>query len=466
MKYIYLITLLFFSSIISAQTMPDLSFNQYASGFNDPVSIANAGDNRLFIVEQAGRIKIIDQGIVQTTPFLNITSIVNDSQSEQGLLGLAFHPNYASNGYFYVYYTSNVSTGSTGKQTTISRFNVSSTNANIADPNSEVVILTIDQPYWNHNGGCIAFGPDNYLYIGMGDGGSGGDPDNYAQNTQSLLGKMLRIDIDNGNPYSIPSDNPFLGSINTLEEIWSIGLRNPWRFSFDSQTGDMWIGDVGQNAWEEISYEEAGSGGGRNYGWRCYEGFAPYNPNGCNGNYTDPVHVYVNDGFGGSSGCSVTGGYVYRGNQYPNLVGHYIFADYCSGKFYTIYDNMGGAGWTTTTQPNTNYYVSAFGEDVNGELYFSDLGSGRIYSIIDNSVVPSNIEEHKENFSFPNPIKAGTKISLNKAYNNINISDTNGRIVWNTKSSEKLIIPNNIANGIYFVKIDDFNPVKIIINND
>lgn len=201
------------------------------------------------------------------------------------------------------------------------------------DPDSEVILLTANQPFANHNGGDVHFGPDGYLYTGLGDGGSGGDPQNYSQTPTSLLGKMLRIDVNSGTPYAIPPTNPFVGSTAVANEIWALGLRNPWRFSFDRLTGDLWIGDVGQNEWEEVDFQPASSAGGENYGWRCYEGNAPYNTTGCGavGNYVAPVAVYANTS---SLGCSITGGYVYRGSQYPDLYGYYLYTDYCSGRIW------------------------------------------------------------------------------------------------------------------------------------
>ena len=260
----------------TAKTQPSINLQQIATGFNRPVDIVHAGDNRLFIVEQNnGRIRIMDQdGNINPTNFLDIGSRVGSTANEQGLLGLAFHPNYASNGYFYVNYTA------TNGNTNISRFTVSA-NPDVANANSEVILLTVSQPYNNHNGGGIKFGPDGYLYIGMGDGGSGGDPGNRAQNTTNLLGKMLRIDVDGGSPYSIPVDNPFVNNGSVSNEIWAIGVRNPWRFSFDRQTGDLWIADVGQGDWEEINMQPAASNGGENYGWRCYEGNIAFETAGC-----------------------------------------------------------------------------------------------------------------------------------------------------------------------------------------
>ena len=275
---IFFLIATFFSVILPAQPTVDLEL--FADGFSSPVDITNAGDERLFVVEKSGRIKIVlPDGTVLPTPFLNINPIVGSAGSEQGLLGLAFHPNYASNRYFFVNYTNN------SGDTEIARYETDPANLNQALSNSGTVIMTIDQPFNNHNGGDIAFGPDGYLYIGMGDGGSGGDPGDRSQDPQELLGKMLRIDVDNGSPYGIPPDNPFINDTTVLDEIWAIGLRNPWRYSFDRETGDLWMGDVGQNEREEIDMQLASSTGGENYGWRCYEGDLPFNTSGCGLNW-------------------------------------------------------------------------------------------------------------------------------------------------------------------------------------
>jgi len=379
MKKIFTLFLLGFSSICGfAQT---IELEQYATGFLSPVDITHAGDDRLFVVERSGRIKIIDESaVVVSTPFLDIDNLVANTsgQSERGLLGLAFHPDYLNNGYFFVNYTDN------SGETIIARYERDAADLNLADPNSGLILMTIDQPYSNHNGGGIKFGPDGYLYIGMGDGGSGNDPDQYGQNTQSLLGKMLRIDIDNGLPYSIPADNPFVNDANVLDEIWAIGVRNPWRFSFDRETGDLWIADVGQNAWEEIDFQLASSPGGENYGWRCYEG------NHLNGNvnttncgsasdYVAPIYEVQHSGFTGP--CSVTGGFVYRGEDYPDLVGIYVFADYCTGEIFTVAPD-GSGGWVGQEVADFNYDISTFGEDVDGELYCARMGQGRIYKVV------------------------------------------------------------------------------------
>jgi glucose/arabinose dehydrogenase len=270
----------------------------FASGLTSIVGITHAGDDRIFVVNQRGFIHIVSaNGVVNPLPFLNISDRVVYG-GERGLLGLAFHPQYKSNGYFFVNYIGK------GDSTHISRFQVNATDGNLADPQIELKILTVPQPYSNHNGGDLCFGPDGYLYIGLGDGGSGGDPGNRAQNPQQLLGKILRIDVDNGNPYTVPSTNPYFGSSTVLPEIWAMGLRNPWRFSFDRLTGDLWIADVGQNAFEEVNFQVAGSKGGENYGWKCYEGNQVYNASACNSeiSFSFPVFAYPQD-----IECSVTG---------------------------------------------------------------------------------------------------------------------------------------------------------------
>ncbi len=369
-------------------TTPSVSLSVFAGDFNQPIGIVNSGaanDDRLFIVQQGGLIRILQSdGSILPTPFLSLVGQVSTGGNEQGLLGLAFHPNYANNGYFYVNYT-NLS-----GDTVIARFSVSSGDPNVADPTSQLILLTVDQPYTNHNGGDLHFGPDGYLYIGMGDGGSGGDPANYAQTMTSLLGKMLRIDVDSGagsppdcgggSNYSIPSDNPLSdGPGGTCDEIWASGLRNPWRFSFDRHLGDMFIGDVGQNQWEEIDWQPASSIGGENYGWRCYEGDATFNLTDCGpaSSYTFPVFTYSHV----QSNCSVTGGYVYRGEQYPVLWGHYIFADFCSGRFWALHPDGDGEWQSIVLGQLQSLGVTSFGEDNLGELYVSNRSNGTIYRV-------------------------------------------------------------------------------------
>jgi glucose/arabinose dehydrogenase len=347
----------------------------FATGLPRTVCISHCGDSRLFITDQSGYIRIVDStGTINTQPYLDIHQRVVYG-GEQGLLGLAFHPQYSSNGYFYVNYIGN------GDSTHISRFSRMEGNPDQADPQSEFKLMTIFQPFSNHNGGDLHFGPDGYLYIGLGDGGSGGDPGNRSQNPMEYLGKMLRIDVNNGNPYSIPSTNPFYNSTDTLGEIWATGLRNPWRFSFDRATGDLWIADVGQNAIEEINLQPATSSGGENYGWRCYEGNDIYNIDGCvsSSAITFPVYTYVH-----SDDCSVTGGYVYRGNATSPFYGHYFFADYCSDRIWTLHTTE--QGWVSQDFGRfTGNNFSTFGEDSKGKLYVAGLTSGTLFLIQDPS---------------------------------------------------------------------------------
>jgi glucose/arabinose dehydrogenase len=362
-----------FATALLAQ--PKIQLVPFASGFDRPIGIEHCGDSRLFIVEQDGLIWIVDSlGNKLPEPFLDIDARVQSTGNEQGLLGLAFHPKYAENGYFYVHYSKN-----NGGDTRIARFSVTA-DPNKADPNSELMILEADQPYSNHNGGKIAFSPvDSFLYIGLGDGGSGGDPQNNGQKKNTFLGKILRIDVNGPTgPYAVPPSNPFVGNSDFLPEIWSYGLRNPWRFSFDRLTGDMWIGDVGQNAREEVDFEPAGLGG-RNYGWRCYEGTQTYNTSGCLGaaNYTPPVFEYNNP----SIGCSITGGHIYRGTQYQDLYGVYLVTDYCSGRWWATSRTANGGFSTDQIANLTDYEYTSLGEDKKGELYVSLLSTGQIMRI-------------------------------------------------------------------------------------
>jgi glucose/arabinose dehydrogenase len=368
------------SSKISAQ--PVIGFTPFIAGLTSPVKITNAGDgsNRLFIVEQGGTIRIYDGGMLPT-PFLDVSSLIT-AGGEQGLLSLVFHPNYATNGYFFIYYTNTVG------DVVIARYQVSA-DPNIADAGSGVILLTIAEPFTNHNGGDMHFGPDGYLYFATGDGGSTGDPNNYAQDGASLLGKMIRIDVDDFlTPpfYIIPLDNPYVGDPAVDDLIWTIGLRNPWRWSFDRSTGDMWIGDVGQGAAEEINFRAAGATGGINYGWRCYEGNSDYNIAGCSAPaaYVFPIFDYPHDLSTG--GFAVTGGYVYRGAEYPILQGYYICADYVSGNAWLIRSD-GGGGWITRMQAGLPGSIVSFGEAEDATLYAVSLG-GNVYKVDVTAVLP------------------------------------------------------------------------------
>jgi glucose/arabinose dehydrogenase len=355
-----------------AQAEPTIFLEPVEDGFNKPVSITHAGDNRLFITQQDGQIVIYDGTRILPEPFLDIRSLVL-SGGERGLLSVAFHPRYAQNGLFYVNYTN------LQGHTVVARYTVQPQNPNRANPNSALTLLTINQPFANHNGGQLQFGPDGYLYIGMGDGGSGGDPGNHAQNLLDLLGKMLRIDVDSGSPYAIPPSNPYANVDNARGEIWASGLRNPWRFSFDRASGDLWIADVGQGQWEEINFQPGSSIGGENYGWRRMEGTHCFNPSsGCNpGNLVLPVIEYDH-----SVGCSVTGGYVYRGTRNPRLTGHYIYGDYCSGRIWAAARNASGA-MVSRQLVDAPFNISTFGEDAAGEMYVGGYSNGILYRIVD-----------------------------------------------------------------------------------
>lgn len=383
MKTYFLLCLLCSSSILSFSQTPVISLVQFSTGYSSPVDIKTPGDSRLFIVEQTGTISICDSdGVKSSTPFLNIHWKIAIS-SEQGLLGLAFDPDYSTNRTFYVYYCAKGGTNNL----TIARYKTDSLNPDVADTTTLQILMSIPHPnYTNHDGGCIKFGPDGYLYIGTGDGGSFGDPANNAQNHKKYLGKLLRIDVHNDSLYAIPSDNPFVNDTTFYPEIFAFGLRNPWRYSFDRLTGDLWIGDVGQDAWEEVDYITAPDTGGQNYGWDCYEGTHNYAPGDCNGtsDLTWPIYEYQHVG----GDCSIDGGFVYRGGQYSNLYGKYIFTDYCSGKFRVLKPD-GNGGWTVTNAADlSNSDYSSFGEDRYGELYVSGVTDGKIYRLTDTACAP------------------------------------------------------------------------------
>jgi len=376
-KQLFPFCALFLCSLFT-YAQPKIRLQDYASGFVRPVDIAHCGDSRLFIVEQRGYIWILDSlGNRLQDTFLNIDARVRSNGNEQGLLGLAFPPDYAESGYFYVNYTREPD-----GDTRVSRFSRDSLHPNKADPNSEFIILTQDQPYANHNGGCVKFGPDGYLYTGLGDGGNANDPQGNGQKKNTFLGKILRIDVSNSSvlqPYVVPPDNPFTGNTDYFPEIWSLGWRNPWRFSFDRLTGDMWVGDVGQGTYEEIDFEPAGTPG-LNYGWRCYEGLHPFNTSGClpANNYVMPVFEYQHST---ANGCSVTGGFIYRGSKYPDMYGYYIFADYCSGRWWRTKKNPDGTFSSAILANLSTYQYSSLGEDRLGELYVTLLDSGKVQII-------------------------------------------------------------------------------------
>jgi glucose/arabinose dehydrogenase len=386
------------------QAWPAVALVQVAAGFASPVHITHAGDGsgRLFIVEQAGRIKILLGGQISGV-FLDIAGRVlspaNGGGGEQGLLSVAFPPSFGNGiDHFYVYYTNQ------SGDNQLSRFSIS-TNPDLADPASEEILLVIPHPgQRNHNGGQLAFGPDGYLYIGTGDGGGGGDPQGNAQNLTSLLGKLLRIDVDPVAPiptaykvylpsiaqqftgssdpprrYLIPKDNPFLNDPTARPEIWAFGLRNPWRFSFDRQTGDIWIGDVGQNNWEEIDFQPANSLGGENYGWNIMEGEVCYaDPNCSPTGFTPPVQVYDHS----NGNCAVTGGMVYHGSTQPALQGIYFYGDYCTGNLWGLRWETGA--WQNTLLLDSHYRIASFGENEAGELFLADINGGVIYQVVQN----------------------------------------------------------------------------------
>ena len=446
---------IFFPCFLFSQ---EIELSLVASGFNEPLSIRNAGDDRLFIVEQGGYIKIINSdGTVNNTPFLDIDSKIL-SGGERGLLGLAFHPQYASNGYFYVNYTDN------NGDTVVSRFTVNPPNANTVNTTTEEILLFVSQPNSNHNGGDLAFGDDGYLYIGLGDGGSSGDPGDRAQDLTTLLGKMLRIDVNSssgGLNYAIPADNPFPNTQepNALPEIWAYGLRNPWRFSFDRLTHDLWIGDVGQGQIEEIDMVALNQAA-VNYGWRCYEGSQVYNTSGnCpsdTSELTFPISQYTHT-TSGNFKCSITGGYRYRGTAQPNFNGLYFFADYCSNEI-GILENNGGTWDMSFTEPYSGNGWTGFGEDVTGEIYIAGIDSGNIYRILDASL---GIEENSlsQVKVYPNPASNSFTVKSDKpqvVIESIHIYNLQGKLIKTISkntASEIHIDTKSLAKGFYIIEI-------------
>lgn len=384
MSKLPVLLLLCLGGAVQSQSI-DLDWNLVSSGFSEPLLVTHAGDGsgRIFVVEQRGRIRIIDaSGTLLTQDFLNLGSTgldrVSQTGLERGLLGLAFHPQYAANGHFFVNYTIQSNDLNLNGDTLIAEYHVSS-DPNIADPTETIVMGPINQPFENHNGGCLAFGPEGDLYIGLGDGGSGGDPYGNGQNINTFLGKILRINVDSATQaYSIPPDNPFAGAIAGLDEIYAYGLRNPWRFSFDRMDGRLFCGDVGQNLYEEVDLIQKGD----NHGWRIMEGlhcFSP--PTGCDmTGLVLPLTEYDH-----TLGTAVTGGYVYRGSLYPDLFGLYFFSDSGSGRIWSLSETSPGV-WTRTERRDSPFNITSFGEDEAGEVYFTAYNTGEVYHLFDNPI--------------------------------------------------------------------------------
>jgi Glucose / Sorbosone dehydrogenase len=474
-KILFVLVILFVCSSCSENNAQTNIINVFSKlSFSSPIDIQHAGDNsnRLFIVSQEGIIQVFENNIDVSSSkvFLDIRDQVLNG-GEQGLLGLAFHPDYESNGFFYVNYTTN-----SPRRTVISRFSVSTSDPELADPTTELILLEVEQPYSNHNGGQIAFGPDGFLYISFGDGGSGGDPENRAQNLSTLLGKMLRIDInknENGKNYSIPTDNPFIGnSENWAEEIYAYGLRNAWRFSFDN-AGRLWAADVGQNSWEEISIIENGG----NYGWRIMEGFHCFNPsNSCDQDgLISPIWEY---GHTSSGGYSITGGYIYEGIHAPDLVNKYVYADFVTGNIWA-YDPTNQSNELII---NVDSQISTFGVDEYNDLYFADHSSGLIYKFIDdniNSVGVNNPSVFQLNQNYPNPFNPSTVISYSigdsndgENFVNLNVFNTLGEKVatlvndyqtsgyYQIEFNSKNLGSDAITSGVYFYSLKTNNHIE------
>ncbi len=454
MKRIILFINLLFISLSFGQT---IALQSFATGFSSPVEIVHPpNDVRFFVLQRFGLIRILNQnGTVNNTPFLDVSTLISTSPgNERGLLGLAFHPNYATNGIFFINYTD------TAGDTVIARYTVS-TDPNVANTTA-TILMTIDQPYSNHNGGCIRFGPDGYLYIGMGDGGSGGDPNGYAQNltvdnanpTRVFLGKMLRIDVDTTDGllnYGIPATNPY-ATTPGIKEIWAFGLRNPWKFSFNRLNGDLWIGDVGQLDIEEVNKVPAPLPTGLNFGWRCYEGNSAYNTSGCAAMSTMvfPVTQYDH-----STGCSITGGYFYTGSMYPNFANKYFYTDYCDNKIRTL----NASNVVTTTDSFTGDFT-AFGEDINGELYVAGISNGIVYKIIDSSLGLNDFTKNGLSI-YPNPAKTEIfiKNSYETALSKVKIFDLTGKLVLTKAVENNETAPSvtiaALSSGLYVITVED-----------
>jgi len=453
LKILYVALLCY--SLSFAQT---IALTPFAEGFTDLVEITHAGTNRMYAVQQTGQIKIVEaNGTTVATPYLDIASLIKSS-GEQGFLGLAFHPNYATNGYLYVNYINKQ------ENTVIARYTRSATNPNVADPASALVLLTVDQPASNHNGGCMRFGPDGYLYISLGDGGGAGDPNGNGQNINTLLGKLLRIDVNSGSRYGIPSGNPF-ATTDGADEIWATGLRNAWKFSFTRNGSDLWIADVGQDVGEEINKVNAATPG-LNFGWKCYEGTRVFSTSGCApaSMFSMPFAEYTHAATGG---CSITGGFVYTGTKYPKLTGKYLFADFCSNKIGML-DTAGAITWTPAFAGNS---FTTFGEDIDGELYIAGGNSGKIYRITDSSVASAD-EFSKSNITmYPNPASNELFIDFKNgiAGSKVIIYDLGGKLLLqqNVNSTSNTINTSALQAGLYFVEVSSTNgklQQKLVIN--
>lgn len=450
-NFTYFITFLISLSGIAQQIEIEL----FATGVSNPVNIKHAGDSRLFVLERDGIIQIVNEnGDLNPEPFLDISRIVSNAKDERGLLGLAFHPNYTANGYFYVNYITK------DLKTIISRFSRSPSDIQRADPNSELILMEIPQPHPNHNGGELVFDNNGFLLIALGDGGIPKDGKNNAQNLGTFLGKILRIDVDtpeNEKNYGIPDSNPYFGAEDPLPEIWASGLRNPWKFSIDRTTNDMWIADVGENNYEEINKVSA-LDGGLNYGWRCYEANEPFNQDGCidSSNFTFPIAEYSHSN-SGLFKCSITGGYRYRGNAQPNLYGIFFFADYCSSEIGMLQED--GEKWTMSfSEPFTGNNWTTFGEDVNGELYIADITSGYIYKIKDTtlSVDKTSLTQLQ---LYPNPVT--DELTLNFGTGNFqnaeillyNVQGQRIDINITSENNSSKISTKHLSKGVYIMEI-------------
>jgi len=439
MKFIFILTLFTLSVFNLAAQNPSLNAVSYITGLVKPTTITHCKDARIFVVEQDGRIRIIRNDSLLPTSFLDINPIVGSSGNEQGLLGLAFHPNYKTNGFFYVNYTNN------SGNTIIARYSVDPADSSRALSSSAQILMTINQPYSNHNGGEVAFGPDGYLYIFTGDGGSANDPQNRAQNKAEKLGKILRINVNVPSGYAIPVDNFYINNLTAAKEIWNVGIRNPWRADFDDITGDLWFADVGQNLYEEVNFQAAGSGNGLNYGWRCYEGNNPFNTTGClsQASYEPAVYEYLHAG----GNCSVTGGVIYRGGRYKNMFGHYIFTDFCVPSLRTLKKNGSSFNYLAHSTVS-GAGLSCFGEDYLGEVYAGGLYTGAIYKIVDSSS-PDHVAWLSDSDSL---VVCGTDVTLKSPM------CTDCTYEWFFNGVSTLTTSNSFlatSNGEYVVKVGD-----------